>query len=594
GPVLKEEVHKVEESVQHHVKGKLATGQSDGWKDVSKTSLVGFMITVTKKVYPIRVHNVSSGKKDANRLLQLVLDEIRRCEEELEVRIIAWCTDSGGDCKSMRKKLAKERPDLLTPDYWAHQINLIAGDYLKQHSSLIDSASDALAVIKWFNNHSVALGALHQCQQSLSGHELALCLPTVIRWTSHFLAFTRLLKVAKPMRLCAVLNDKVLLSCAGPGAAKKDEATQVLRIVNNADFWTDIATMCVHLKPLALAVNIAQGPATRLDHVLLALGNLYRLYLDASIDSATREFFLKPYIKHRLFDNRHRQLLHLGLHGCLKRLFMRVFPAVKINEADFYEAVQDYYHGRKEFDREQMALDALETIYKKEGKSVDILRIWQELDVTGLGNAGRNQLVHLAILLLSVAPNSASCDRFFSEMGIVHNKLRNRLAYDRVRETSVLKMSLRHSHEDAGLTRKRLKRKLGLQEESGAGRIDDFDAATEERDFDFRMVAEELIRDAADEETEEAEETVDDEQDPPNSNAGRPRIILYTREKIPLKDLFVYAEPPEQIQNGLDMYWPDAERTLGQEMEFYDAIARNSAPSETEELAMLIERTCIT
>lgn len=64
-------------------------------------------------------------------------------------------------------------------------------------------------------------------------------------------------------------------------------------------------------------------------------------------------------------------------------------------------------------------------IITHQNKSVDLVRIWRQVEIWGRGNKGQNQLAHLAILVLSIMPNSASCERLFSEMGIIHTKLRN-------------------------------------------------------------------------------------------------------------------------------------------------------------------------
>lgn len=41
------------------------------------------------------------------------------------------------------------------------------------------------------------------------------------------------------------------------------------------------------LEPLAIAANVTQASHTRLDHVLITLGNLFRLYTEANIDEAS-------------------------------------------------------------------------------------------------------------------------------------------------------------------------------------------------------------------------------------------------------------------------------------------------------------------
>jgi hypothetical protein len=57
GPVLDAEVKKVEERVKERVHGQLATGQSDGWKNISKASVVGTMITVDGQVRTQRIYS---------------------------------------------------------------------------------------------------------------------------------------------------------------------------------------------------------------------------------------------------------------------------------------------------------------------------------------------------------------------------------------------------------------------------------------------------------------------------------------------------------------------------------------------------------
>lgn len=50
GSILKEHVREVEGSTKERVKGKLATGQCDGWKNIAKTPLIATVITVEFEV----------------------------------------------------------------------------------------------------------------------------------------------------------------------------------------------------------------------------------------------------------------------------------------------------------------------------------------------------------------------------------------------------------------------------------------------------------------------------------------------------------------------------------------------------------------
>lgn len=55
--------------------------------------------------------------------MKIVVGEIDYCAEELDVEIIGWCSDGGGDSKSMRVKLHDEREWMINPDCWTHQVS---------------------------------------------------------------------------------------------------------------------------------------------------------------------------------------------------------------------------------------------------------------------------------------------------------------------------------------------------------------------------------------------------------------------------------------------------------------------------------------
>jgi hypothetical protein len=130
------------------------------------------------------------------------------------------------------------------------------------------------------------------------------------------------------------------------------------------------------LEPLAIAANIAQGTHTRLDHILLALGNLFRIYSDSestlfdedlrlgvvkSLEKRWKKIdqdvfivavFLNPYIRGKLFKQEF--LTEAQLYTIVKRLFERLMRC----RADlrFMEAFDDYKHSRKEFSDTNMSL----------------------------------------------------------------------------------------------------------------------------------------------------------------------------------------------------------------------------------------------
>lgn len=143
GTVLDREINKYEAEAKAETQRKLATGQSDGWKNISKTSLAATMIVVNGKVshlsrsdktlvltlgqaYPVGIHNTSDQAKTADNHLKLVEEDIERAESEWGVTIIAWCSDAGGDSRAMRVCLCRKCPWLVVPDCMSHQVWLSA------------------------------------------------------------------------------------------------------------------------------------------------------------------------------------------------------------------------------------------------------------------------------------------------------------------------------------------------------------------------------------------------------------------------------------------------------------------------------------
>jgi len=79
----------------------------------------------------MRTHDVSAEQKTGEFLLGLVLGDIQFIETKFGVVIIAFCTDDGGDARKMRRLLSVQMPWLIVILCWAHQMNLIVGDYFR-------------------------------------------------------------------------------------------------------------------------------------------------------------------------------------------------------------------------------------------------------------------------------------------------------------------------------------------------------------------------------------------------------------------------------------------------------------------------------
>lgn len=78
---------------------------------------------------------------------------------------------------------------------------------------------------------------------------------------------------------------------------------------------------------------------------------------------------------------------------------------------------------------------------------MNLIHIWRNMDQIRIGlhdmrsltNNGRSGFIRLAIHILSIVPNSAATERLFSQFGIIHSKLRNRLSVEKVRKQALVR-----------------------------------------------------------------------------------------------------------------------------------------------------------
>ncbi|KIM35265.1 hypothetical protein M413DRAFT_79560, partial [Hebeloma cylindrosporum] len=551
GRVLDKEVQKVKYGVRQKVEGKLATGQCDGWKNVAKSSIVSSVMTVENMPYLIQTHDVTRDPKTGDHLFKLVLQDIELMEKEYGVEVIAWCTDDGPDGKKMRRLLQAQFPWLITLLCWAHQINLVVGDVLSVRGSVTEDISNAVEVIKWFNNHGAALALLRQEQiLTFAGSFWALVLPIITRWTAYYLAVTRVLKLKQPLQLCWTRNEDRLITCAGTKEELKEKAREIQRIVNDHSFWYRLARIQCVLEPLAIAANVSQASHTRLDHILLTLGNLFRQYSYVFIVAV----FLNPYIRGKLF--RREFLMDAQLYSMVERVYERVMRC----KADFgfMDAYEDYKRSRGEFLDGSMSLQLMKRRFTEANLPLDLQRIWSRIDKgTKPCDDGQNGLAKLAIHIFAVVANSAGCERAFSNFGITHTKLRNKLNAQKVHKAATIRMEQQCADREAGLARSRKKRKFG-ETMTGAdpSNLPPSDSTVtdpvDSPQVDFLQYAESLLQ-----QVEESND--DDNQNSPPIQPNAPSSSSSRKTQISLANLFDYTLSAEE---GLEFHWPGGKKNL--------------------------------
>lgn len=111
-------------------------------------------------------------------------------------------------------------------------------DYFKLKGRHAQTAQHVIDIVKWFNFHTLALGLLREQQKETLGKTLALILPFITRWTTHFLSASRLIRVKSAMRTCVEKNRDSLMKAGGKVKAQKEAAKEILDIIQDDGFWS--------------------------------------------------------------------------------------------------------------------------------------------------------------------------------------------------------------------------------------------------------------------------------------------------------------------------------------------------------------------
>lgn len=247
--------------------------------------LIAFMIVADTEVHTIKVVDASAERKDATTLLGHVKDVLQLLAmPEWNVDVVAFTSDASGESRKARLMLRQELPHLVVPDCYAHQINLIVGDYFKVANSMLFAfTTKANDLISWLRSRPQIIGTLHSIQQRANLRALTIIRPVSTRWGSHYLAYRRLLQIKTALTLLVESDSSKppphQLLIKGDARAKA-KAREMISIIQDSDnsFWNAILMVVQHLEPLAVAINITQASHCRLDEVLTTFGMLYKQF----------------------------------------------------------------------------------------------------------------------------------------------------------------------------------------------------------------------------------------------------------------------------------------------------------------------------
>lgn len=158
-----------------------------------------------------------------------------------KVQVVGSVSDSGGDSKKARRLIAREHPHLIILPCYAHQVNLIVGDYFKSNAEILVYSTRADQVIAWLRSKLQVLGLLRDVQTLLRPGctPLSIIRAVLTRWTSHYLAYRRLLQLRTSVETmleedASSVNESQIIT--GTSAAQ-DKAREMVACLKDDMFW---------------------------------------------------------------------------------------------------------------------------------------------------------------------------------------------------------------------------------------------------------------------------------------------------------------------------------------------------------------------
>jgi hypothetical protein len=468
-------------NIKDAIHDQMITLSADGWKNIRKDNIVGFVVNLRGAVYSLGIQDVTHLPKTGHTILRLLIQKI----DELRgptwgANVVALCTDDGSDCRWARKQLAETHPTLITTVCWAHQSNLILRDVIKGCPALQAIITEAATIIHWFNSHSIPRKMLLESQRTLQGRPntpgilpVGLLKSVVTRWTSTYSANARLERLKPHLESLSVgqLRANVLAGISQERNAQT-QAGRVLDILRRDEFWQILKESNVHLRKLAVASMILQQDTLRIDHVVFMIGYLWKHFdalpvddglasqiADAAQRSLKRrwEALDKPVFIIATILSPFERLQHpehpsfpfnptseytspLSLSALLRRVFERI---VGRNSNTLVPAFMNYLNRVYPFDGNFWALVYdLKIQAESEGRVPDAASLWKTIRTEATAD-----LSNVAQILHSVCPSAAGNERNFSLFGNIHTKNRAKLSAEKVANIAKVRQDLRRAAE---------------------------------------------------------------------------------------------------------------------------------------------------
>ncbi|TRM63057.1 ribonuclease H-like domain-containing protein [Schizophyllum amplum] len=478
------------EVVDKDMKDKLAEREvglsTDGWKSRTKAALSA----VCLNVHTLKLIDTTSMNKDGPAQCKQFEDMIDDAEEVYKCQVLYFVTDGDGGSSKGRKLLVKNRPYMLAPTCWGHQGQLMLGDYFRVNDYAAEISETATGLIGWINNHGKVRMLFNKAQAECARHDatqktpvLAFLVANITRWTTHVVAFMRLLDLKKALQVAVMLSRAAIIE-AQVGAAKyaeKDrlelEANEWCNTIADPGYWNGLEDVLGDLEAICYGININQQDSVSANKVLLMIAGIY-LQFEAHPERAVsfrmterlekrwadcdQPLFLLALILDpfdgltRFGDN--AGLDHLTINAMATQLWRRMrdrpdnadSAETRLSkETELSAALLRYLAGTGSFASWETNREVFEQTHGR-----DPLMAW-----TAFTRRDTQELARFAKTIYSVVVNTAGCERTFSRLKIIQSPHRSRIGTEKMEQMMKVSSQITAENVARGVVKARTKRK---------------------------------------------------------------------------------------------------------------------------------------
>lgn len=396
---------------------------TDAWENSARRHILGVLLTL------FSVHWTYGAVECTVRQDGLaVAESLERLLKDLRSggwTVGAIVTDNAGQCARARRILVLRWPRIVFLFCFAHQINLLVKDVLTRVFKSV--AAEAAAMINTLSRStSKWLPSLRACMRKFYGVQLEVYMIADTRWNSAQSAFASLLRVKSALKLF------VLTYRSDP------TFPDVFLPAENEDFWRHLAITEETIRPLTLASYVLQRDKCTLAEGLHVFGKIYRAFQVTGDDEIVRcveqrwmaceqPLYMLAYILHPTF---------LVQAKSLPKSDFNTVAFITETAIFYYKRLLGPDYGTLRREVFKWFQGTLTDASPHEFNTYD--EFWEYLKAAGCIYIGT-----LALVVLSITINSATCERLFSEWGHIHRAKRNRMDAQKTKKLGIVRAAVR-------------------------------------------------------------------------------------------------------------------------------------------------------